>query len=64
MTSLAREMGFFTVVRPETAPQLFVFPSMIEASISTVPLLVNTDPLPALKIGLSSSSLTYAILVN
>ena len=58
MTSLAREMALTTVVRPETAPQFFVLPSMIEASISTVPSVVSTDPLPALKCGQFSSSRT------
>ena len=49
MTSRAKDMGLTTVVSPETAPHLLVFPSIIEASISTVPSLVKTDPLPALK---------------
>lgn len=52
-------MGLMTVVSPETAPHLFVFPSMMQASISTVPAFVKTDPLPALKFGLFSSSRTY-----
>lgn len=58
MTSLAKDMGLTTVVSPETAPHLFV-PSMIQASISTVPLVVNTDPFPALNTGMFSSSRTY-----
>lgn len=58
MTSRAKEMGLTTVVKPETAPHLLVFPSIIEASISTVPSVVNTDPLPALKPGWFSSSRT------
>lgn len=58
MTSRAKEMGLTTVVKPETAPHLFVFPSIIEASISTVPCVVKTDPLPALKSGWFSSSRT------
>ena len=61
ITSLASEIAFLTVVRPETAPQRFVFPSMIQASISTVPSLVKTDPLPALKCGWSSNSRTCTI---
>lgn len=58
MTSRARDMGLTTVVSPETAPHLFVLPSIMQASISTVPSVVNTDPLPALKIGWFSSSRT------
>lgn len=58
MTSLARDTALTTVVRPETAPHLFVLPSMMQASISTVPLFVKTDPLPALKHGIFSSSRT------
>ena len=57
MTSRAKDMALTTVVSPETAPHLLV-PSIIEASISTVPSLVKTDPLPALKFGLFSSSRT------
>ena len=63
MTRLAREMGLTTVVTPETAPQLFVFPSMMQASISTVPLVVRTDPLPALKCGEFSNPHTYNTMV-
>jgi len=59
MTSRAKDIALTTVVRPETAPHLLVLPSMIQASISTVPSLVKTDPLPALKCGLFSSSRTY-----
>lgn len=64
MTNLAKDMGLTTVVRPETAPQFFVFPSIIQASISIVPLLVRTDPLPALKFGWFSSSRTYKIITQ
>lgn len=59
MTSLAREIALTTVLRPETAPHCLVFPSMIQASISTVPSVVKTDPLPALKCGWFSSSFTW-----
>lgn len=59
MTSLAKDMGLTTVVSPETAPHLLV-PSMMQASISTVPWVVKTDPLPALKCGMFSNSRTYA----
>lgn len=61
MTFLAKEMGLTTVVTPETAPHLFEIPSMMQASISTVPLVVRTDPLPALKSGQFSSSHTYKL---
>jgi hypothetical protein len=54
-------MALTTVVRPETAPHFFEFPSMIQASISTVPLLVKTDPFPALKFGWFSNSRTCSI---
>ena len=50
-------MALTTVVSPETAPHLFL-PSMMLASISTVPLVVKTEPLPALKCGQFSSSRT------
>lgn len=61
MIRLAKEMGLTTVVTPETAPHFFEFPSMMQASISTVPLVVRTDPLPALKCGQFSSSRTYSL---
>jgi len=61
MTNRARDMALTTVVRPETAPHFFEFPSMIQASISTVPLLVKTDPFPALKFGWFSNSRTCSI---
>jgi hypothetical protein len=59
MTSLARETALATVESPETAPQCRVAPSMTQASISTVPAEVSTEPRPALKCGQSSSSLTW-----
>lgn len=59
MTKRAREMGFLTVVTPETAPHLLLGPSMMLASISTVPFSVRADPRPELKIGSVSNSLTY-----
>jgi len=58
MTRRASEMGFFTVVRPETAPHRLLDPSMILASISTVPFSVRTDPRPELNRGSVSSSRT------
>lgn len=51
MTNLASDTALTTVLRPETAPHFLLFPSIIEASISTVPDEVNTDPFPALKCG-------------
>jgi hypothetical protein len=56
MTRLASEMGLTTVETPATAPQRRVRPSMMHASISTVPSAVSTEPLPALKCGQFSSS--------
>lgn len=61
MTRRAKDMALTTVLSPETAPHFIVIPSMIQASISTVPLLVKTDPLPALKHGMFSSSRTYMV---
>lgn len=58
MTSRAKEMGLTTVVKPDTAPHRLVIPSIMEASISTVPSVVKTEPLPALKSGWFSSSRT------
>jgi hypothetical protein len=48
MTRRAREIGFFTVETPDTAPHLLLLPSMILASISTVPFAVRADPRPEL----------------
>ena len=45
---------------PATEPAAKVFPSIIAASNSLIPSLVNTAPLPALKSGLFSSTLTVA----
>lgn len=59
MTRRARDTGFLTVVTPETAPQRRRGPSMMLASISTVPYSVKADPRPELKIGSDSNSLTY-----
>lgn len=59
MTSRAKDMALTTVVSPDTAPHFMVLPSMIAASISTVPLVVSTEPLPALKCGQYSNSRTY-----
>ena len=58
MTSLARETGFLTVVKPDTAPHLLLGPSIILASISTVPFSVSADPRPELNRGSVSNSLT------
>jgi len=52
-------MGFLTVVRPETAPQRRFGPSMMLASISTVPFSVRADPRPELNSGSVSNSLTW-----
>ena len=60
MTSRAREIGFLTVERPETAPHLFLKPSIMLASISTVPFADNAEPRPELKTGLVSSSLNLS----
>ena len=54
MTARARLIGFFTCLTPPTDPAFNVFPSMMAASISCVPALVKTAPLPALKSGSSS----------
>jgi hypothetical protein len=43
-----------------TAPARSVAPSMIEASISISPALLNEEPRPALKSGESSSTTTAA----
>lgn len=59
MTRRAREIGFFTVETPDTAPHLLLVPSMILASISTVPFAVRADPRPELKSGSVSNFLTY-----
>lgn len=58
MTKRANDTGLTTVVSPETAPHFLVFPSIMQASISTVPTVVKTDPLPALKFGWFSNSRT------
>ena len=53
-TLSASSIGFLMCSTPVTAPVSSVFPSMIEASSSCFPSVVNTAPLPALKSGLSS----------
>ena len=58
MTSRASETGFFTVVTPDTAPHRLLVPSIMLASISTVPLSVSADPRPELNKGSVSNSLT------
>ena len=55
MTNRAKDMALTTVLSPEIATQFLVFPSIIQASISTIPSVVNTDPLLALKCGWFSS---------
>jgi len=42
-----RLIGFLMCFNEATAPAASVFPSMMDASISFVPALVNTEPLPA-----------------
>lgn len=64
MTRRAREIGFLTVVSPETAPHLRFGPSMILASISTVPSSVRADPRPELNTGSVSNSLTLKMEMN
>lgn len=59
MTKRANETGFLTVVSPETAPHRLPLPSIILASISTVPFSVNADPRPELNKGSDSNSRTY-----
>lgn len=58
MTRRASEIGFFTVETPDTAPHLLLVPSMILASISTVPFAVRADPRPELNKGSVSNCLT------
>ena len=48
------------VLTPAIEPAANVFPSIIAASSSLTPSLVNTAPLPALKRGLFSSTFTVA----
>ena len=60
ITARAAVIGFLMVVTPATAPASLVLPSMIEASSSFLPSLVKTAPLPALKSGSSSNTLTVA----
>src|SRR5581483_8796154 len=68
ITARARTMGFFTRVTAATAPAVMRGGApnargsiaMIDASISTVPMVVRTEPVPALKRGLFSSSTTTA----
>jgi len=59
MTKRASEIGFFTVVKPETAPHRLFGPSIMLASISTVPFSVRADPRPELNNGSVSNSLTF-----
>lgn len=58
MTSRASEIGFLTVLNPDTAPHRLLGPSMILASISTLPFSFRADPRPELKKGSVSNSLT------
>src|SRR5215217_6776086 len=51
----ATVIGLGTSSRPATAPTFRLRPSIMEASIDTFPYL-ETDPVPALKIGSSSSA--------
>mmetsp|Transcript_65192 Transcript_65192/g.160533 ORF Transcript_65192/g.160533 Transcript_65192/m.160533 type:complete len:282 (+) Transcript_65192:1154-1999(+) len=55
ITVLASLTGFLISPMHAQAPAFLVEPSMIAASISCVPVLVKTLPLPALKKGQSSS---------
>ena len=54
--------GYFCTAATE--PAINVFPSMIEASISWLPSLANTDPLPALKRMLFSNDTVAAITAS
>ena len=54
---IAAEIGFLTLLTPDTAPALSVLPSINEASNSMVPSDVSTPPLPALNKGESSIKL-------
>src|SRR5215831_1800439 len=56
----ASVIGWRMLVTQATAPFRRVSPSMIDASISTVPSEVSTEPRPALKRGLSSMAATAA----
>ena len=49
---------------PEEAPAFISFPLMIDASFSTLPLLLNTLPLPALNSGESSNILIVSMTAN
>src|SRR5712691_4910816 len=53
-------MGFLTPATAPTAPFRRELPSMMEASVSTVPAVVSTEPYPALNRGWSSSARTAA----
>ena len=60
ITRRASLMGFLIPCTAATAPAASVFPSMIAASISTLPRLLRVEPVPALKSGLSSRTTTAA----
>jgi hypothetical protein len=59
-TRRASTMGFLAVFTHATAPARSVVPSMQLASISTSPALVRQLPVPALKVGSSSSAMQAA----
>ncbi|MNY39814.1 hypothetical protein D3C86_1745180 [compost metagenome] len=60
ITVFAAVIGFLIVVTDATEPAIKFFPSIIDASISFLPSLVNTAPFPALNNGESSIIFTAA----
>ena len=64
MTARASKTGFFTPLVAPHAPAVSVLPSMIKASVSTVPADVRTEPSPALNVGLFSRSTTAAVTAS
>ncbi len=57
-------MGLRIVATPATEPAISVDPSMIDASSSIRPALLNTAPLPALNNGESSITTIAAITAS
>ncbi len=64
MTLRAANTGLRTRCTPAMAPERSVAPSMMAASSSWVPALVNTAPWPALNSGQSSSRRTASVTAS
>ena len=56
----ATRIAFFTPCTALTAPYYNVFPSIMDASHSTVPLTVKLDPIPALVHGQSHQGVEWS----